>query len=40
MPSSDSERQHEPFSVQTQRSDVDLKLNCGFLFGGPWALMG
>ena len=26
-----SERQDKPFSLQIQRLEVDLKLNCGFL---------
>ena len=29
-----SERQNEQFSLQIQRLEVDLKLNCGFLFFG------
>ena len=35
-----SERQDKPFSLQIQRLEVDLKLNCGFLFFAPWELMG
>ena len=35
-----SERQNEPFSLQIQRLEVDLKLNCGFLFFAPFVLMG
>ena len=35
-----SERQDEPFSLQIQRLEGDVKLNCGFLFFAPWALMG
>ena len=27
-----SERQDKPFSLQIQRLEVDLKLNCGFIF--------
>ena len=27
-----SERQDKPFSLRIQRLEVDLKLNCGFLF--------
>ena len=29
------ERQDKPFSLQNQRLEVDLKLNCGFLFLHP-----
>ena len=32
-----SERQDKPFSLQIQQLEVDLKLNCGFLFFAPWA---
>ena len=35
-----SERQDNPFSWQIQRLEVDLKLNCGFLYFSPWELMG
>ena len=35
-----SERQDKPFSLQIQRLEVDLKLNWGFLFSAPWALLG
>ena len=35
-----SERQDKPFSLQIQRLEVDLKLNCGILFLATWALMG
>ena len=35
-----SERQDKPFSLQFQRLEVDLKLNCRFLFFAPWELMG
>ena len=35
-----SERQDEPFSLQIQWLEVDLKLNCGFLVFAPWAIMG
>ena len=35
-----SEREDKSFSLQIQRLDVDLKLNCGFLFLASWALMG
>ena len=28
------------FSLQFQLLEVDLKLNCGFLFFASWALMG
>ena len=35
-----SVRHDKPFSLQSQRLEVDLKLNCGFLFCAPWALMG
>ena len=35
-----SERQDKPFSLQIQQLEVDLKLNCGFLFVAPWELMG
>ena len=34
-----SERQDKPFSLQIQLLEVDLKLNCGFLFFAPLALM-
>ena len=36
----DSERQEKPLSLQIQRLEVDLKLNCRFLFCAPWELMG
>ena len=32
--------QDKQFSLLIQRLDVDLELNCGFLFFAPWALMG
>ena len=38
-----SERPDKPFSsffLQIQGLEVDLKLNCRFLFFAPWALMG
>ena len=35
-----SERQDKPFSLQIERLEFDLKLNCGFLFFAPRALMG
>ena len=35
-----SERRDEPFSLQIQRLEVDLKLNCGLLFFAPRGLMG
>ena len=35
-----SERQDKPISLQIQRFEVDLKLNCGFLFFAPRELMG
>ena len=35
-----SERQDKPFSLQFQQLEVDLKLNCRFLFFAPWELMG
>ena len=35
-----SERQDKPFSLPIQQLKVNLKLNCGFLFFAPWALMG
>ena len=35
-----SERHGKPFSLQIQRFEVDLKLDCGFLFFAPWELMG
>ena len=35
-----SERQDKPFSLQIQQLEVNLKLNCGFLFFAPWELMG
>ena len=35
-----SECQDEPFSLQVQRLEIDLKLSCGFIFFAPWALMG
>ena len=34
------ERQAKPFSLQIKLLEVDLKLNCGFLFFAPWELMG
>ena len=34
------ERQDEQFSLQIQRLEVDLKLNCGFIFFAPQELMG
>ena len=34
------ERQDKKFSLQIQRLDVDLKLNCGFVFFAPWERMG
>ena len=34
-----SDRQDKPLSLQIQRSEVDLKLNSGFLFFALWALM-
>ena len=34
-----SKRQDKPFSLQIQQLEVDLKLNCGFLFLAPWALI-
>ena len=33
-------RQDNPFSLQIQRLEVDLKLNRGFLFFAPWGLTG
>ena len=35
-----SERQEKPFSLQIQLLEVDLKINGGFLFFAPLALMG
>ena len=35
-----SECQDKPFCLQIQQLEVDLKLNCGFLFFAPWGLMG
>ena len=35
-----SERQDKAFSLQIQQLEVKIKLNCGFLFFAPWALMG
>ena len=35
-----SECQGKPFSLQIQQLEVDLKLNCGFLFFAPSALIG
>ena len=35
-----SEHQDKPFSLQIQRLEVDLKLNCGFSFFAPLELMG
>ena len=35
-----SESQDKPFSWQIQWLEVNLKLNCGFLFFAPWELMG
>ena len=35
-----SDRQDKPFSLQIQQLEVNLKLNCGFLFFAPWGPMG
>ena len=35
-----SERQDKKLSLQIHQLEVDLKLNCGFLFFAPWALIG
>ena len=35
-----SEAQDKPFSLQVQRLEVDLKLNCRFLFFAAWEQMG
>ena len=35
-----SERKDKLFPLQIKQLEVDLKLNCGFLFFAPWALMG
>ena len=35
-----SERQDKPFSLQIKQLEVDLKLNCGFLFVGTLGTNG